>query len=263
MWARFAFLQEVTRKIKDAEIQILSSTDAPTSGAFPGLAVHHELKEFVEIGFTPYEALRTATIEPGIFIKKYIKDSENFGLIKEGYRADLLLLDHNPIENIENTQTILGVVKNGEWYPKDSLEKEMDNLYNVYKDVSPIVKTIEKEIENENVDLAFEIYTQGRSQHSDQLFLGYYTMWYAGYRFLYENRDLTDDPNRAENAIRFYKMYLDQYPELHGSHYLIGIAYKAKKDTINAVKAFEESLKLHPYNPYALNQLEKLKIIND
>jgi len=263
MWARFAFLQEVTRKIKDAGIQILSSSDAPTAGAFPGIAVHDELKEFVELGFTPYEALKTATIEPGIFIKKYIEDSDNFGLIKEGYRADLLLLDHNPIENIENTRTILGVIKNGEWYPKDSLEKEMDNLYNVYKDVSPIVKSIEKEIENENVDLAYEIYTQGRSQHNDQLFLGYYTMWYAGYRFLYENRKLTDDPNRAENAIRFYKMYLDQYPELHGSHYLLGIAYKAKKDTVNAVKAFEESLKLHPYNPYALNQLEKLKIIND
>ncbi|MBT8219838.1 MAG: amidohydrolase family protein [Bacteroidia bacterium] len=260
MWDRFRFLQEVTKKIKKAGIQILASTDAPTSGAFPGLAVHEELKEFVEIGLTPYEALKTATTEPGIFIKNNIKDSEDFGLIKEGYRADLLLLDQNPLENIENTRTILGVIKNGEWYAKDSLDNTLDNLNHIYKDVTPIVKSIEREIENENIDLAYETFRRGRSEFPDQLFLGYYTMWYAGYRFLYEKRALTDDPNRAHKAVIFYKMYLDQYPKLHGSHYLLGMAYKAKKDTISAIKSFEESLKLHPYNPYAKNQLDNLRI---
>ena len=260
MWARFGFLQEVTRKIKNAGIQILSSTDAPTSGAFPGLAVHDELKEFVKIGFTPYEALRTATIEPGIFIKKYVEDSENFGMIKKGYRADLLLLDQNPMENIENTRTILGVIKNGKWYPKDSLQSELDKLYTVYQKVDPYVKSIEQAVANEDIDLARDIFTRGQKTFEDQLFLGYYTMWYAGYSFLYENRKLTDDPDRAEKAIKFYRMYLDQYPELHGSHYLLGMAYKAKKDTINAVKSFEESLRLHPYNPYARKQLEELNI---
>ena len=263
MWDRFEFLQEVTRRINMAGIQILASTDAPTSGSFPGLAVHDELKEFVRIGFTPYEALRTATIEPGKFIAKHLKDSVHFGLIKEGYRADLLLLEKNPLEDIDNTRSISGVVKNGDWYSEVAIKKELDSLNSVYREVTPIIKSIEEAIEKENIDLAEELYKNGRSQYNEQLFLGYYTMWYAGYRFLYENRQFTEDPERAEKAEKFYKMYLDQYPNMHGSHYLLGMAYIVKKDTVNAISSFEESLRLHPYNPYAENRLSELRVLNN
>ena len=64
MWERFAFLQDVTKKIKEAGIPVLTSTDAPTSGSFPGLAVHEELKEFVKIGFTPFESLKNCNCCP-------------------------------------------------------------------------------------------------------------------------------------------------------------------------------------------------------
>ena len=260
---RFDFLQKVSQEIKNADIQILTSTDAPTSGAIPGIAVHNELREFVEIGFTPYEALRTATVEPGIFIKKHIKNSLDFGLIKKGYRADFLLLDANPLEHIENTRTIWSVFKNGIWYSKDYLQNKLNALPYVYQKVDSIVRSIEKEVSDENVDKAYELYTQAKAKYKDQLFLGYYTMWYAGYQFLYENRELTQDPNRADLAIQFYKMYLNDYPNLHGSHYLLGMAYKAKGDTTMAVKSFKESLNLHPYNPYAIRRLNEFGVSAD
>ena len=256
---RFGFLQEVTKNIQEADIPILTSTDAPTSGAFPGIAVHNELTEFVEIGFTPYQALRTATVEPGKFMKNHIKDAENFGIIKEGYRADLLLLETNPLENIKNTRSIAAVVKNGTYYSGDAIAKELEKLNQIYEEVDQIVRSIEKEISDEKIDSAWEIYSKAKSKFPDQLFLGYYTMWYEGYKFLYEDRALTENMERAELALKFYQMYLNDYPEMHGSHYLIGMAHKAKKDTLNATKSFEESLKLHPYNPYSRLQLNKLK----
>lgn len=264
VWAKFMtqrsrFLQHLTNELRKNGIQILASTDAPTSGAFPGIAVHQELEEFVKIGFTPYEALKTATIEPGKFIQKYLGPQEKFGIVKEGYRADLLLLEKNPLVDIKNTNTISSVVKRGQWYPQDSIDQELHRLNELYQEVGPRVKSIEQAISNEDVALATEIYNQSKSEFEHQLFLGYYTMWYAGYNFLYESRKLTEDPERAKKAIAFYTMYLDQYPEMHGSHYLLGMAHKANKDTINAIKSFKKSLEFHPHNPYAKRRLEELK----
>ena len=259
MWERYVFLQEVTKKINEAGIPVLTSTDAPTSGSFPGLAVHEELKEFVKIGFTPFESLRTATVAPGNFINKYLENSENFGLIKKGYRADLLFLYKSPFENIENTQTISGLIKNGEYYSESTIQHELDSLQIVYEEITPIVKSIEGEIDNGDIKEAYKIFKQGKRKYNDQLFLGYYTMWYSGYQFLYENRRLTEDKDQAEKAVQFYKMYLEQFPELHGSHYILGMAYLAKKDTINAINSFSKSLELHPYNPYVIDRLQQLK----
>ncbi|MDT0606020.1 amidohydrolase family protein [Croceitalea rosinachiae] len=261
MWERFVFLQKVTKKINEAGIPVLTSTDAPTSGSFPGLAVHQELKEFVSIGFTPYEALKTATVAPGKFINESLNNSEKFGLIKKGYRADLLILDKNPIENIENTQTIFGVIKYGEYYSKSTMQNVLDTLEAVYKDITPIVKSIEEEIANGDVEKAYEIFKQGRSKYNDQSFLGFYTMWYRGYRFLYQNRRLTENMDQAEKAVQFYKMYQEQFPEFHGSYYILGVAYSAKKDTVNAINSFRKSLELHPHNPYVSNRLEQLKAV--
>ncbi len=259
MRARFNFLRAVTQQIKAADIPILTSTDAPTSGAFPGIAVHNELREFVEIGFTPYEALKTATVAPGEFIKQYVKDADHFGQVKAGYRADLLLLDANPLENIENTRSISSVIKNGVYYSRDSTDKVLNHLQHLYEDVDQIVRAIETEISNENIDAAKRLLTEAKNKYPEQTFMGYYTMWYAGYRFLYDDRALTENPEQADLALKFYQLYLSEYPKMHGSHYLVGMAYKAKKDTLNAIKAFETSLSFHPFNPYARNQLKQLK----
>ena len=259
MRARFEFLQLVTQKIKEAGIQILASTDAPTSGAFPGISLHDELKELVEIGFTPYEALRTATVEPGIFIQKNVRGARQFGMIKNGYRADFLLLDENPLEKIENTRTIAGVSRNGLFYSKDSLVQRLNRLESVYQEVDSFVRSIENAIFEENIQTATEQYAQAKAKFPDQTFLGYYTMWYAGYRFLYQNRKLTENEKKADSAVKFYQIYLNEYPDLHGSHYVLGMAYKAKKDTLKSINSFENSLKLHSFNPYAKRQLESLQ----
>ena len=75
--------------------------------------VHEELALFVEAGLTPYEALRVATVNAA----RYLGADDDFGTVEVGKRANLVLLEANPLENVHNTKTIVGVVMNGVWMP--------------------------------------------------------------------------------------------------------------------------------------------------
>lgn len=105
-----------------------------------GFTVHDELEILVDNGLSNYEALEAATKNAAISVNA-IKD---WGTIKEGKRADLLLLDKNPLENINNTRTISGLCLNGKWFDKTSLDKMLENLmdYQVKNDrvISPFKK---------------------------------------------------------------------------------------------------------------------------
>jgi imidazolonepropionase-like amidohydrolase len=87
----------------------------------PGFSAHRELKSLVDAGLSPYQALRTGTANVGV----YFKTEETTGTVAAGKRADLVLLDANPLQNIENTWKISGVVLNGRWLSKADLDKRL------------------------------------------------------------------------------------------------------------------------------------------
>ena len=72
-------------------------------------SISGSLKELVAAGLSPAEALRTATIEPARYLGR-----NNEGEVRPGYRANLLILDGNPLENIEYTRAINSVVLNAD-----------------------------------------------------------------------------------------------------------------------------------------------------
>ena len=69
-------------------------------------------------GLTPYDALRTATVAPAVFLHR----RDEFGTIAPGKRADLLLVDGNPLESIGRLQRPLGVMTRGRWFTHEHLE---------------------------------------------------------------------------------------------------------------------------------------------
>ena len=71
-------------------------SDAPQVFDVPGFSAHQELKYMVDAGLTPYEALRTGTVNVGVFL-----DNPNLGVIRPGAVADLVLLAQNPLQNID------------------------------------------------------------------------------------------------------------------------------------------------------------------
>ena len=110
----FAFIQKLTKAFHEAGIPILMGTDACISIVVPGYSAHDELQELVDAGLSPYAAMASATREAAIFLNA----EHEIGTIEVGKRADLLLLNANPLENIEHTRKIEGVMTRGKWLPK-------------------------------------------------------------------------------------------------------------------------------------------------
>lgn len=111
---------EVVRMLHKAGVEFLAGTDTPAGvHIFPGFSLHEELQRFVAAGFTPLEALQTATLNPA----KFFGVEERLGTIEEGKLADLVLLAANPLEDISNTQKIAGVFINGRYFYHAEIEK--------------------------------------------------------------------------------------------------------------------------------------------
>jgi hypothetical protein len=116
---------ELVRIMKAGGVRMLAGTDAiPFPPAFPGFDLHDEMQRFVDAGLTPLEALKTATVNPA----KYFDMINSLGTIEEGKLADLVLLDANPLEDINNTKQITAVVFNGHYLSKDAREKMLADV---------------------------------------------------------------------------------------------------------------------------------------
>ena len=99
----------------------MAGTDTPIGYLIPGRSLHIELEVMVESGFSNLEAIKSATINPAKFFGLENKE----GRIKNGYQADLVILNSNPLDDISNTQDIYGVIKNGEFLSRESLDSLM------------------------------------------------------------------------------------------------------------------------------------------
>jgi hypothetical protein len=108
-------------------IPLLLSTDAGTAtmGIVPGFAIHDELRMLIENGFTPYEAIATGTVNASKVVEA-MTGEDTFGSIEVGKRADLILVDGNPLEDVANVRNILGVMAAGRWYSNQTLENMME-----------------------------------------------------------------------------------------------------------------------------------------
>lgn len=116
---RWEVSRQIVRTLHAAGVRILAGTDAPMPQVYPGFALHKELELLVEAGLSPAEALRAATIWPAEFLGL----SESAGSIAVGKRADLLLLDGNPLSDITQTQRIHAVVLDGRLLQRADLDR--------------------------------------------------------------------------------------------------------------------------------------------
>ena len=99
---------EIIGALHRAGVTIVAGTDQTV----PGYSVYREIELYVQAGFTPMEALQAATVVPARVMKV---DGES-GAVEAGKRADLDILDANPLENIHNIRSVHWVVANGVLY---------------------------------------------------------------------------------------------------------------------------------------------------
>lgn len=123
----YHFLKRIALTMQRRHAKLLLGTDSSFVTLVGGFAVHDELEVLVGSGLTPYEALVTATRAPGEFVAETLGRGPGFGTIEVGKRADLVLLDANPLDDISNTRKRVGVLLRGKWFPQRELNTIMDD----------------------------------------------------------------------------------------------------------------------------------------
>jgi imidazolonepropionase-like amidohydrolase len=112
----------MVKLLHDAGARLLLGTDTGNPYLIPGISAHEELKLLVAAGLSPYDALRAGTKDAA----EFLNGLEEFGTISVGKRADMILLDDNPLKRIENSALISGVMVRGRWLPQTDIRKMLD-----------------------------------------------------------------------------------------------------------------------------------------
>jgi hypothetical protein len=242
---RFQKEMKIVAEMRRAGVKFLSGTDTGNPYCFPGFSLHDELSLLVEAGFTPLEALQTATLNPAI----YLGTAESSGTVEKGKIADLLLLEADPLEKIENTKRIAAVVLGGKLFGKQQIDEILANFEKIANQ-KPISKLLMRTIEEQDVAAAIKQYYDLKAQdpeaynfsESELCTLGY-DLWKA---------------KRIKAAIEIFKLNVVAYPQSSDAYYCLGEAYMEDGDKEDAIISFKKSLELDPQNNYAAEMLKKL-----
>jgi imidazolonepropionase-like amidohydrolase len=114
-----AFMQKVARVLHRTGVPLVAGTDAMGFPLItPGSSLHHELGLLAGSGLTPYEVLRAATVAPATFLGRHAE----FGTITAGKRADLLLVEGNPLDDLARLRRPAGVMARGRWFTRSLLD---------------------------------------------------------------------------------------------------------------------------------------------
>jgi imidazolonepropionase-like amidohydrolase len=116
--------RELTKRLHDAGAPLALGSDAPQFFNVPGFSIHHEMAMMVAAGLTPFEVLVTGTRNPAI----YFGTPEEFGTVEVGRRADLILLEANPLDDIGNVRRLSGVMARGRWLPESAIRKRLETI---------------------------------------------------------------------------------------------------------------------------------------
>ena len=114
----------ILRALNENGARILMGTDAPQQFSVPGFSIHRELERMVDTGMTPYEVYRTGTANVGA----YFEDQDTFGLVAPGHRADLILVEDNPLESVSNIENPAGVMVRGQWFSEETIQAELNKI---------------------------------------------------------------------------------------------------------------------------------------
>ncbi len=128
MRKRPELVRKITKALHDAGARILLGTDTQNPFVVPGFSIHEELQDLVDAGLTPYQAIKAGTRDAA----EFLKSQGAFGIVAAGSRADLILLDANPLEEVRNANRRAGVMVRGRWLAAAELQARLERLATSY-----------------------------------------------------------------------------------------------------------------------------------
>ena len=108
--------------------RILMGTDSPQMMNVPGFALQHEIRAMRDAGLTPTQILESGTRNVSQYVARWLKGDSRFGTIAAGQRADLVLLDADPLANVDNLERRSGVMVRGRWVPADEIRRGLEQV---------------------------------------------------------------------------------------------------------------------------------------
>lgn len=119
--AMYDFQHPMIRVLHGAGIPMLAGTDAPLPVMAPGFSLAGELESLRRAGLSNYDALVTATLNPGRFAREKLRAQVPFGTVTVGAAADLVLLARNPLIDLANLRSVRGVMLGGRWFGPEAV----------------------------------------------------------------------------------------------------------------------------------------------
>lgn len=249
-WGGFAVFSDLGKilagEMKRNGINLVLGTDVgPTYLSLaPGFAVHDELEILTESGFTPYEALLTATRNASEVAARMTGRNE-FGTIEVGKRADLVLVSCNPLADLSCAREPLGVMVAGRWLPADTLAA----LLRV--ETERIDGRLDAAYEAGGIEAAVSEYEAiKRDNFYNKYYVSEAALNRAGYQLL--------SVGAIDDAIRVFELNVAEYPEGPNTYDSLGEGYMTKGNTQRAIELYRKSLALNPANTNAVEMLKSL-----
>lgn len=244
---RLVFLKELVRELHRAGVPLLAGTDAGIAFGVPfvvpGYSLHTELANLVECGLTPFAALQTATVNPA----RFMHQAREVGTVTEGARADLLLVDGNPLENVANASRRVGVMVRGRWSTDAELTGMLEALERLYRDEADFVRGLS----TDGVAKAVEGFHEARRKSPTRRLFRESALNSIGYDWL--------GKDRGADALAVFQLNVEAYPGSADAYDSLGEGYMRAGDKAHAIESYERSLALNPANANAVAMLAKLR----
>jgi imidazolonepropionase-like amidohydrolase len=116
--------RKMLKGLRDGGAGIVLGTDSPQAFSVPGFSLHREMQVMAASGLTPFEILQSGTRNVAV----YFGTLAETGTVEQGKRADLVLLEANPLRDVANVARRAGVVVAGRWIPEGEIQRRLEEL---------------------------------------------------------------------------------------------------------------------------------------
>jgi imidazolonepropionase-like amidohydrolase len=124
-----ALRRRILKALQTAGCPIAFGTDSPQLYSVPGFSIHREMSSMAAAGLTPQQILVSGTRNAA----RYFGAEQEFGSVAAGQRADLILLNGNPLTDLANVRRRAGVMVNGRWLPEAEIQARLERIAAAYQ----------------------------------------------------------------------------------------------------------------------------------
>jgi tetratricopeptide (TPR) repeat protein len=229
-----------------AGVPLMCGTDAPFDLVVPGASLHDELAAFVACGMTPLEALRAATLVPARFLGI---DAES-GSVAAGKRADLVLVEGDPLEDVGAARRIGGVCLAGRWLPREQVDERLAALAARNAAAEQRVDAITARLDADRLEDALS--ELGPPAERDPRVAAWLEQRLnaRGYELL--------AAKRVDEALSVFRLNTRAFPNAFNTWDSLGEACMEKGAYEEAIRHYERSLELNPANENGRRMIERI-----